>query len=330
MKTVLWTKYGSPDGLIPGEKEIPEPGDRDILIKIAAASVSAGDCEFRRLELPLGLSFPMRLYAGWRKPERLQVLGQEFAGEVVATGKDVSNYKPGDPVFGTTGMGFGAYSEYIRLPSEPGDAQGILSIKPDNLTFEEAAVLPTAGMEAIHYLRKASLAEGQNVLIIGAGGSIGTLVLQLAKSRGASVTAVDSPDKLKMLRQLGADLVIDYNLEDYTQRDERFDLIIDVVGRKSVLKKMRLLKKQGNYFLAYAGIKDLFLSLFFKLFTGKRLRIESAGQSREEMDELTELAAGGVLKPQIDRVFPLDKAAEAHRYAESGSKKGNIVLKVAD
>lgn len=328
MKAVVWTKYGPPEGLIIKEVEKPVPKDNEILIKVHAASVTAGDCEFRRLELPLSLSLPMRLYAGWKKPERLRILGQELAGEVVETGKDVFAFSPGDYVFGTTGMGFSAYAEYICLPAEPNDTQGILAIKPENLSFEEAAVLPTAGMEALHYIGKARLNAGSKVLIIGAGGSIGTLSLQLAKNAGAEVSVVDSGDKLEMLGDLGADRLFDYSKEDYTKLKERFDLIIDVVGKRSVFKRVKLLKKNGFYFLAYAGLRHLFLGIWTGLFLKRKLRIESSRQSRSEMNELKALAGKGILKPVIDRIFPLVETAEAHRYAESGKKKGNIALKI--
>lgn len=330
MKAVIWTKYGPPEGLIMEEVEKPVPKDDEILIKVFAASVTAGDCEFRRLELPLSLSFPMRLYAGWKKPARLRILGQELAGEVVETGKDVSAYKVGDQVFGTTGMGFGAYAEYLCLPAEPGDTQGILAIKPDNLSFEEAAVIPTAGMEALHYIGKARLTIGSKVLIIGAGGSIGTLAIQLANNSGAEVTAVDSGDKLELLRELGAQRVIDYANEDFTKIKERFDLIIDVVGKKSVYKRIKLLKKNGFYFLAYAGLRHIFLGIWTGLFLKRKLRIESSEQSKNELLSLKDLIEREQMKPVIDKTYALAQTAEAHRYSESGSKKGNVALKIKD
>ena len=174
MKAIVWTKYGSADGLQLREVEKPNPKDDEILIKIHATTVTAGDCEMRRLQLPLGLSFPVRIYAGFFKPKRIQILGQELAGEVVEVGEQVKNYQKGDQVFGTTGFGFGAYAEYISLAAQPGDAQGVLAVKPANLTYEEAAAVPTAGFEALHFLRAANIQPGKKVLIIGGGGSIGT------------------------------------------------------------------------------------------------------------------------------------------------------------
>ncbi len=329
MKAIVWTKYGSPDGLQLQEVEKPVPGDDEILVRIHAATVTAGDCEMRRLQLPLMLSFPMRLYAGFARPERLKILGQELAGEVEEVGAQVKSFKKGDPVFGTTGFGFGAYAEYICLKGEPDDMGGSLAIKPANLTFEEAASVPTAGFEALHFLRKAKIDRGQKVLIIGAGGSIGTFSVQLARHYGAEVTAVDSTKKLEMLRSIGADHVIDYTREDYTKRDERYDLIIDVVGKRSVSRRLKLLKRNGVYFLAYAGLKDILLSLWTSITSRKRLKIEASTQNRQDLIHLKELIEAGKLKPVIDKSFPLEQTAEAHRYAESGLKKGNIVITVA-
>ena len=169
MKAIVWTRYGSPDGLQLREVKKPVPKENEVLIKVRATTVTTGDCEMRRLELPLMLSFPVRLYAGFLRPKRIPILGQELAGEVVQVGKDVNMFKEGDQVFGTTGLGFGAYAEYICLPGEPDDTQGMLIAKPANLTFEEAAAVPTAGFEALYFVRKANIQPGKKVLIIGAG-----------------------------------------------------------------------------------------------------------------------------------------------------------------
>ncbi len=329
MKAIIWTKYGPPDGLELQEIEKPVPRDDEILIKIYAATVTAGDCEMRRLELPLMLSLPMRLYAGFTRPKRLNILGQELAGEVEEVGVDVKSFKKGDQVFGTTGLGFGAYAEYICLKGEPDESGGSLAIKPANLTFDEAASVPTAGFEALHFLRKANIVRGQKVLIIGAGGSIGTYSVQLAKYYGAEVTVVESTDKLEMLGSLGADHLIDYTREDYTKNGGRYDLIIDVVGKRSVSRRLKLLKGNGVYFLAFAGLKDILLSLWTAMTSRKKLKIEASSQSREDLMHLKELIEDGKLKPVIDQIFPLEGIAEAHRYAESGLKKGNIVITVA-
>lgn len=328
MKAVVWTKYGSPDGLQLQEVEKPVPKDDELLIKIHATSVTAGDCEMRRLALPLMLSFPMRLYAGFSRPKRITILGQELAGEVEAVGNDVPSFKKGDQVFGTTGFGFGAYAEYICLPAEPDAMQGVLASKPTNLSDAEATAVPTAGLEALHFLRKANLQPGQKVLIIGAGGSIGTFAVQLARRLGAEVTGVDSTEKLDMLRAIGANHAIDYTKDDYTNSGTAYNLIIDVVGRRGVAQRLKLLKPDGYYFLAYAGLSHMLLSRWVSLTSNKKLKIESASQTKEDLIFLKELIEAGELKPIIDQCYTLEQIAEAHRFAETGRKKGNIVIMV--
>ena len=330
MKAIIWTKYGPPEGLQFQEVEKPVPKDDEILIKVHATTVTAGDCEMRRLELPLMLSFPMRLYAGIIRPKRLLILGQELAGEVEDVGAQVKSYKKGDQVFGTTGFGFGAYAEYICLPEEPDDTQGALAPKPTNLTYEEAAAVPTAGFEALHFLRKANIQPGNKVLIIGAGGSIGTFSIQLAKYYGAEVTGVDSTEKLDMLRSIGADHVIDYTKGDYTKTGESYDLIIDVVGKGSVSRRLKLLKQNGYYFLAYAGLSHILFSLWTSITSQKKLKIESSSQKKEDLIFLKELIEAGKIKPIIDKRYPLEQISEAHRYAETGAKKGNIVITIGN
>jgi 2-desacetyl-2-hydroxyethyl bacteriochlorophyllide A dehydrogenase len=328
MKAIVWTKYGQPDGFQLQEIEKPVPKDDEILIKIHATTVTAGDCEMRRLELPLMLSFPVRVYAGIIKPKRISILGQELAGEVVEVGRQVKSFKKGDQVYGTTGFGFGANAEYICLPGEPNEMQGTLATKPTNLTYEEAAAVPTAGFEALHYLRRANIQPGKKVLIIGAGGSIGSFSIQLARHFGAEVTGVDSTEKLEMMRSIGAKHVIDYTKEDYTSKGETYDLIIDVVGRSSVSRRLKLLKPDGYYFLAYAGLSHLFLGMWISMTSNKKVKVESASQRKEDLIFLKELIEAGKIKPVIDRCFPLEQTAEAHRYVESGHKKGNVVITV--
>lgn len=330
MKAIRWTAYGPPEVLQLDEIEKPIPGEGQVLIRVQAAGVAAGDCEMRRLALPLGLSLPIRLYAGLARPTRIPVLGQELAGEIEAVGVGVTTYQPGDMVYGTTGFGMGAYAEYICLPSQPGDAQGVLALRPANLSPEEAAVSPTAGLEALHYLKEGGAGPGSKVLVVGGGGSIGTFTIQLAKHLGAEVTAVDGPAKQSLMRSLGADRVVDYTREEIPPSDEGYDLAIDVVGRKGLIRRLRLLKPGGSYFLGYARFRDLLLGLVLSLSGRKRLRITSASQGQADLDDLTGLLEKGILRPQVDRVFPLKDAAEAHRYAESGEKKGHIALRVED
>jgi 2-desacetyl-2-hydroxyethyl bacteriochlorophyllide A dehydrogenase len=328
MKAVIWTKYGPPDGLKLQEVGEPIPKDDEILIKIHATTVTAGDCEMRRLELPLMLSFPIRLYAGFLRPRRIKILGQELAGEVVEVGKHVKSFSKGDQVFGTTGFSFGAYAEYICLPGTPDETQGVLAPKPINLSFEGAAAVPTAGLEALHFLRKANIQPGHKVLIIGAGGSIGTFSIQLAKYFDAEVTGVDRTGKLEMLRLIGADQVIDYTKGDYTNTGETYDLIIDVVGGRSVSRRLKLLKQAGTYFLAYAGLSHILLKMLTSITSNKKLAIESSSQKKEDLIYLKELIEAGKIKPVIDRKYSLNQAAEAHQYAETGQKKGNVVITI--
>ena len=330
MKAIIWTKYGPPEGLRLEEIARPLPQDDEILIRIHAASVTAGDCEMRRLQLPLMLSLPMRLYTGYIKPKRITILGQELAGEVIQVGRNARNFKVGDAVFGVTGFGFGAYAEYICLRDQPGDAQGMLAIKPAGVSFAEAAVLPTAGFEALHYLNRAEVGPGSHVLVVGGGGSIGTYSIQLARHLGAEVTAVDSAEKQELMSAIGADRVIDYTQEDYFKEGARYDLIIDVVGRKGVARRLKLLKSDGFYFLAFAGLRHLFLSLWTSLTSRRKLKIQSSSQSKADLVYLGELLEKGILKPVIDKRYPLEQVPEAHRYVESGHKMGNLSIEITN
>jgi 2-desacetyl-2-hydroxyethyl bacteriochlorophyllide A dehydrogenase len=328
MKAVVWIKYGSPDGLQLQEAVKPTPKDNQILVKIHATTVTAGDSEMRKLKLPLMLSFPMRLYAGLVRPTRLTILGQEFAGEVETVGKAVKQFKVGDDVFGTTGFGFGAYAEYICLHAEPNEMQGALAIKPANMSYAEAAAVPTAGFEALHFFRQANIQRRQKVLIIGAGGSIGTFAVQLGKYFGAHVTAVDSTGKLEMLRKLGADQVIDYTQEDFTKSDQRYAVIIDVVGKRSFSRRVRLLKQNGLYFLANAGLSHIIRGAWISRTSRKKVVISAAAQKMADLIYLRELIEAGIIEPVIDRQFPLAQTAEAHRYVETGEKLGNVVITI--
>lgn len=328
MKAMVWTKYGSADGLQRQDIEKPSPQDDEILVKIEATSVTAGDSEMRRLKLPLMLSWPMRLYAGLIRPKRLTILGQELAGVVEEVGKEVHAFKKGDQVFGTTGLGFGAYAEYICLKGNPSEVQGALALKPANLSYEEAAVVPTAALEALHFLREANIQPGQKVLIFGAGGSIGTFSVQLAKHFGAEVTAVDSTRKMEMLRSIGADHLIDYTKQDVTQNGELYDVIIDVVGQRQVSQRVKSLKPHGRYFLANASLSHIFLRFWLSMTSQKKLLIQAADQTRENLRFLKELIEAGKLVPVVDRTYPLEQIPDAHKYADTGQKLGNIAITV--
>jgi len=291
MKAIVWTKYGLPDVLQLREVEKPVPKDNEVLIRIVATTVTAGDCEMRSLNFPIFLSLPMRIWIGFRKPKGTTILGTELAGEIEAVGVDVKQFIKGDQVFGSAGMSFGANAEYICLPEKPGEMEGGVAIKPSNMTYEEAATVPFGGRDALHFLRKGNLQPGQKILINGAGGSIGTFAVQLAKYFGAEVTAVDRSEKLAMLRSIGADHVIDYTQEDFTERGQTYDVIFDVIGVISFSRSDKTLKQNGTYLLANPG-------------------------------------EAGKIKTVIDRTYPLEQIAEAHSYVETGQKKGNVVIVV--
>ena len=327
MKAIVWTKYGPPDVLELREVEKPAPKDNEVLIRIYATTVTAGDCEMRSLKLPIYLSLPMRLWRGLLKPRRNSILGTELAGEIEAIGKDVKHFQEGDQVFGSAGMGLGTNAEYICLPEEPGEMEGGVTSKPANMTYEEAATVPFGGRDALHFLRRGNLQSGQKILINGAGGSIGTFAIQLAKYFGAEVTAVDSTGKLDMLRSIGADHVIDYTQEDFTEKGETYDIIFDVVGKISFSRSDRVLKEKGTYLLANPA-SQMVQALWTRMTSSKKVVMETASGAIKDLVFLRELIEAGKIKTVIDRSFPLEQIAEAHRYVEGGGKKGNVVITV--
>jgi NADPH:quinone reductase-like Zn-dependent oxidoreductase len=253
-------------------------------------------------------------------------LGQELAGEVESVGKGVTLFKEGDQVFATTGFGFGAYAEYICLPER--SDMGVLAAMPANMSYEEAAAVPVGGLEAQHFLRSAKLRAGQTLLINGAGGSIGTIAVQLAKDYGAQVTAVDSLGKLEMLRSLGADRVIDYRQEDVTERSERYDAILDVVGAIPHSRGLRMLAERGFYLNANPRLSTLVRGRWATRPGGKTVISGAGSHTVRDLLSLKELIEAGKIKTIIDRTFPLEEMAEAHRYVEAGGKKGNVVITV--
>jgi NADPH:quinone reductase-like Zn-dependent oxidoreductase len=335
MKAIVWTQYGPPDVLQLQEVATPTPKEGEVLVKIHAAGVTAGDCEMRRLQLPLGLSLPMRLYTGLFQPRRVTILGQELAGEVVALGRGVTNFAVGNQVIAASGFGFGAYAEYICLGANgdaAGDATGgtaVLAPMPPNLTSAEAATLPVGGLEALHFLQRANVRGGESLLINGAGGSIGTLALQLAKHLGAEVTAVDGPAKLALLRSLGADHVVDYTQEDFTRSGKTYDIIFDVVGKSSFSRSLGALKPHGRYLLGNPRVATLVRGWWTTRLGDKQVILATSEPRSTDLLLLAELAAAGKIKPFIDRTYPLGEAAAAHRYVESGQKAGSIALVVA-
>ena len=296
MKAIVCTKYGPPDGLMLQELEKPFPKENEVLIKIHATSVTFGDAMLRSFTFPARLIFG--LFFGLKKNK---ILGHEFAGEIEAVGVDVTRFKVGDHVFATTGMKGGAYAQYICLPED-----GMIAHKPANLNFGEAAAIPVGGITALYILRTASIQPGDKVLIYGASGSVGTYAVQLAKSFGADVTGVCSTQNMELVRSLGAERVIDYTTEDFTESGEVYDVIFDTVRKLSKAKLKGSLNENG-----------IFLS-----------SSTSTTEKIEDLVFLKELIEAGEIKPVIDRSFPLEHMVEAHRYVDGGHKKGNVVISV--
>jgi len=323
MKAIVFTQYGPPDVLQLKEVPKPTPKDDEVLIKVHAATVIAGDCEFRSFNFPLWVWLPLRIYAGLLRPTRVNILGQELAREIESVGKHVTRFTKGDQVFAATEIGFGAYAEYKCLREDK-----TLTIKPANMTYAEAAAVPTGGLNALHYLRKGKIQRGEKVVINGAAGNIGSFALQLAKYFGAEVTGVDSTEKLDMLRSIGADHVIDYTQEDFTKSGETYDVILDVVGRNSILRYVRSLKHNGRYLLVNPRVLSMAQGIGISMTTSKKVIFQFASYKAEDLLFLKELIEAGKVQSVIDRRYPLEQTAEAHTYVESGHKKGNVVITV--
>lgn len=320
MKAIVATKYGSVEVFPLKEVEKPIPKDDEVLIKVHATTVTAGDSELRRFKMPTLFWLPLRIYFGITKP-RINIFGQELSGEIESVGKEVTEFKKGNPVFGSTQIRFGAYAEYICLPSKYA-----IAIKPDNMSFKEAATLHTGGLNALHFIRKTNIQQGQKVLIVGAAGSIGTLAVQIAKSVGAEVTGIDSSKKLDMFRSIGADQVIDYIQEDFTKSGKNYDVIIDVVGKCSYSRTVKSLRHNGRYISGNPSLPGMIRGLGTSMTSDKKILFELASYKKEDLFHLKELFQSGKIKPVVDRCYPLKQMAEAHRYVDQGHKKGNVVI----
>ena len=305
MKAVVYSRYGSPDVLHLAEVERPVPRENELLIRTYATTVTAGDVRTRAFDVPFWQWLPARIYLGLTRPKR-NILGLELAGEVEAVGKDVRRFKPGDPVFAFAGFGFGGYAQYRCLPESGKPMDGMVAVKPANLSYDEAAAVPVGGLTAAAFLRHGNVQGGQRVLIYGASGSVGTFAVQLARASGAEVTGVCSPANLDMVRSLGAGRVIDYTREDFAASVDRYDVIFDAVGKAPAAVKKGLLKPNGR-FLSVTGSADL---------------------QPDDLLCLKELVEAGKVRPVIDRSYPLEQVVEAHRYVEQGHKKGNVVITV--
>ncbi len=321
MKAIVYRKYGPPEVLQFEEIEKPVPGDDEVLIKIHAAEATKADCELRSFNFAVNwFRIPLRVAMGITKPKK-QVLGGYFAGVVESLGKDVSKFSQGDEVFGSTGFSFGAYGEYASLP-----ARSTIVPKPNNMSFVEAAAVPLGGLNALHFLRKANILDGEKILINGAGGSIGTFGVQIAKSMGAEVTAVDSGIKEEMLRRIGVDHFFDYIREDFTQSGQTFDVIFDMVAGNSYSACVNSLKSGGRYLMGNPRISDMLRSVLTSRITDKTVSFAFAGETEEELLALKDMIEAGKIKSVIDRVYSPEQAAEAHHRVETEQRLGAVVI----
>ncbi len=318
MKAIAWIKYGAPEVLELRELEKPTPNSDEVLIKIHASSVTAGDCRLRAFKIPMGFWLPTRLVFGLTKP-RNQIPGMDISGEIESVGKAVKLFKKGDKVYGTTGMKLGANAEYTCLSEN-----SALVKKPNNITHEQAAAVIFGGLATIHFLRdKANIQKDQKVLVNGASGAVGTASIQLAKYFGAEVTGICSTSNIELVESLGAKKVIDYTKEDFTKNKEVYDVILDAVGNLSSLQCKESLAKQGKLILINTGLLTNLLSI-----ARKNIICGVAGESKESLDFLRERVEAGDIEAVIDRTYPLEQTAEAHRYVDTGHKKGSVVISV--
>ena len=324
MKAIVHTKYGPPDELQLKVVEKPVPRDNEVLIKIHATTVTTTDCNARNFTfVPKSFLFFARIIFGFKKP-KINILGIDLAGEIEAVGKDVKLFKVGDHVFGSPGTKMGGHAEYSCVPEN-----GALAIKPADMHWEEAAAISLAGNTALFFIRDlGKIQSGQKILIHGASGAIGTYAVQLAKYYGAEVTGVCSATNAEMVKFLGADKVIDYTKEDFIKSDERYDFVFDVVGKTTFSQCKGILKPKGIYLENMLELKDILRMMWTSITDGKRIKGGVSKESAENLNFFIELFESGKLKPVIDRIFPLERTAEAFQYVEQGHKKGNVVITI--
>lgn len=316
MKAIVYEQYGSPEVLQLKEVEAPVPTDNEVLIRVHATAVNSGDIRLRKAD-----PFAVRLMCGLIRPKK-SILGVVLAGEIETVGKNVKRFREGDPVYGTTGMSFGAYAEYICLPED-----AVLAIKPVTLTYKEAASIPFGGTTALHFLRKGNIQRGQKILIYGASGAVGSSAIQLAKYFGAEVTGVCSTANVALVKSLGAAKVIDYKKEDFSKSDETYDIIFDAVGRSPFSGSIKSLKKNGYYLrVVHLSLSAILRGLWISLTSGKKVIGGQITETAEDLIFLNGLIESGQLKPVIDRSYPLEEISEAHGYVEKGHKKGNVII----
>jgi NADPH:quinone reductase-like Zn-dependent oxidoreductase len=314
MKAFVYRRYGGPEVLEPSEVATPAPEAGEVLIRVRATTVTAGDCRMRRADPSL-----VRLFNGLWRPKKVPVLGFELAGEVEALGEGVTSFAQGDPVFASCGFGFGAYAEYKCLPQD-----GMIALKPSNMSFEEAATVPIGALTALRYLRAGAVGPGQRVLVYGASGSVGTYAVQIARHMGAEVTAVCSTANVEMVRALGAERVVDYTREDFAQDTRPFDVVFDTVGKADFASCMRSLQPRGVYLSSYY---TPIIRGWWASWTSKRKVIGSTvGEAREQLLAVKALIEAGALRSVIDRRYPFEQLREAHAFVDQGHKRGNVVI----
>ncbi|MFN8488911.1 MAG: NAD(P)-dependent alcohol dehydrogenase [Caldilineaceae bacterium] len=332
MKAMVYTEYGLPEVLQLKEVTKPTPKDNEVLVRVRATSVNFGDLMARNFKAISPHEFNMpslfwllaKVSFGLKRP-KISILGSEFAGEVEAVGKAVKQFKKGDPVFGYPGQRFGAYAEYLCLPED-----GVLAIKPANMSYAEAAVAPYGAIMALNLLRKVNIQPGQKVLVNGASGAIGSAAVQIAKNFGAEVTGVCGAPRLAFVKALGADHVIDYAQEDFTQNGTRYDLIFDILGKGSFARCKSSLKPNGVMLFASFKMKQLFQMVWTSMTGGQKVICAIAPGSTSDLLAVKALIEAGKLKTIIDHCYPLEQAAEAHRYVETGHKKGSVAITIDD
>jgi len=322
MKAIVHIKYGQPEELQLMEVEKPVPKDNEVLVKMHATTVTTTDCNARNFTfVPASFMFFARLMFGFKKP-KIKILGIDLAGEIEAIGKDVKLFKVGDQVFGSPGTKFGGHAEYCCVSEK-----GALAIKPAGMSWEEAASICLAGNTALFFIRDlAKIQSGQKILIHGASGAIGTYAVQLARYYRAEVTGVCSGLNVEMVKSLGAGKVIDYTKEDFTKSDERYDFVFDVVGKTTFSQSKGILKPKGIYLENMLGIKDILIMMWTSIAGGKKIKGGVSKETAENLNFFIRLCESGKLKPVIDRIYPLEKTAEAFRYVEQGHKKGNVII----
>ncbi|BDS15650.1 NAD(P)-dependent alcohol dehydrogenase [Aureispira anguillae] len=318
MKAIVCTQYGAPEVLQLSEVSQPSPKEDEVLIKNYATAVSSGDSRLRKAD-----PFLIRLIFGFLRP-RQPILGFVVAGVVEAVGKNVTQFKKGDNVYGTTNMSFGAYAEYKCLPEK-----GVLALKPQNISYEEAASIPFGGNTALYFLKQANIQAGQKVLIYGASGAIGTAAIQLAKYWGAEVTGVCSTSNLELVKSLGADKVIDYTKEDFSQKKEVYDVVFETVGKSSLSSCKKALKKKGTLLLAASGLTGMLQALWASIFSSQKVIAGVMSETAEDLVFFNQLIEQGKIQPVIDKTYPLEQIIAAHRYVDKGRKKGNVIITIA-